>query len=105
MIVCPIRFNKKPAIWFNSEQRVPATPNHRHAGHELADHKEGAMTEDKKAKYHAQREQQERALAAAADEPSIRAIHLELADRHAELASKDRPTQRVRLSISTDRGC
>lgn len=56
------------------------------------------MTEENTAEYHAKREQQERALAAAADDASIRAIHLELANRHAELKAKDAPTQRVRLS-------
>ena len=62
--------------------------------------KEAAMTEDDTAEYHAQREQQERELAAAATDPSVQAIHLELAGRHAELQNKDAPTPRARLSIS-----
>lgn len=58
------------------------------------------MTKENKTEYHAKREQQERELAAAATDPSIRAIHLELADRHAGLQGKDSPTPRARLSIA-----
>ena len=59
------------------------------------------MTEASTAQYHAKREQKERELAATANDPAVRAIHLALADRHAELKHKNAP--RVRLPISQAR--
>jgi hypothetical protein len=41
------------------------------------------------AEYYAQRERDERALAAIAKTPEIRAIHNSLADKYAELARRD----------------
>ena len=40
--------------------------------------------------YHLRREAQERALAATSIDPSARIIHVELADRHAEIARRAR---------------
>jgi hypothetical protein len=41
--------------------------------------------------YHAKREQQERELAAASIDPSVKAIHLELAERYADLRHRNCP--------------
>ena len=39
--------------------------------------------------YYARREEQERALAAKASDPAIRAIHSAMADKYAELAKRE----------------
>lgn len=49
--------------------------------------------------YYLKREQQERELAAAANDSNIKNIHLEMADKYATLAATDVPT-RSKLSIT-----
>lgn len=46
------------------------------------------MTDDLEYQHHLKREQQERALAEAATNPAVAAVHLEMAKRHAELGAK-----------------
>ena len=58
------------------------------------------MCELNNAEFYAQRERQERALAARAENPAIRNIHLELADSYVELTARARNVpERVRLRL------
>ena len=52
--------------------------------------------------YYARREQQERELAAAALDPTIKAIHLDLAERYAALARPEPKPKRKTLGLATD---
>lgn len=52
--------------------------------------------------YYRRREQQERALASAATSPAIGEIHLELAERYAQIVlTAEVPTLRPRLTLVT----
>ena len=53
------------------------------------------MTDDLEYQHHLKREDQERALAKAAADPAVVAIHLELAERHAALAAEETPIRRM----------
>lgn len=57
------------------------------------------MAAENTTEYYLKREQQERELAAAANDPNIKNIHLEMADQYATLAASDAPT-RTKLSIT-----
>lgn len=50
--------------------------------------------------YYAKREQQERELAASATDPSIAAIHLDMAERYAKLVHADSNPKRKELGIT-----
>lgn len=56
------------------------------------------MPEENTPEYHAKREEQERGLAAAATDPAIRAIHLNMAERYAALQG-EAVQSRSRLSL------
>lgn len=55
-------------------------------------------------KYHEHREAQERAAAGTADDPAVRTIHRDLADRHARLAITMREAKRLRDILDEDAG-
>lgn len=56
------------------------------------------MSGENSVEYYLKREQQERDLAASAMDVSIRAIHLDMADRYAELAQVDKHSQTFQSS-------
>jgi hypothetical protein len=57
------------------------------------------MAAENTTEYYLKREQQERELAAAANDSNIKNIHLEMAEKYAALAAPDTPT-RSKLSIT-----
>ena len=65
--------------------------------------KDEAMDEATSIEFYKAREQQERSLADAADDPAIRAIHLDMAARYAALGEASPEPQRKKLGIRSAR--
>ena len=53
------------------------------------------MIDELEYQHHLRRERQERALADAASDPAVAAVHLEMAKRHAALAEEEAPKRRI----------